>query len=545
MPRYSYGGDPFDGVQYHNTSPDFGAAASALAPLIAMSAQNDANNRQMELQNAQRMSEDARLSAASTLSYMQEVRASRLQEAQLAMQAMKLGSEMREIDYRMDQARKLDDAKWRARDARSTFFSVSPDIERRLQKRDLLGADNLIKQAYQIPGITDDEVSLKLLSEYSSTLGRFTIDGRPAIEVFDKIKRSIESGGTGVADLKKALESSSGSDLSEVASSISGLSSKFTKYELEAFLGQGNHLMTPEKQDQLDQTLAGLRAQWMTELSALDGDDQEGRERLSRKYNSNKEAITQVFLRGSYDPLYSSEGPTTGASIDSVHTKLTKQLNDQIDLINSTMRDRAMLTGGHGIDLNSEAGREAYQEIMEKGSPEQKKALESLMSPVRFDRSKPYVVDQNNAEMQKLVRESGVLDAFDNVTFNPWNRETRRARQMQAALDAQATNLKLQIARLAHSPREARRADVESLLQSVGAYNEIARPLTGGADVFSGNVFENNFYGTLESSIRRNEAADQRMRNMLLRTATAPTAPAAPAAPASDAISQFAPVKPK
>ena len=511
MPQYAYrpSSDPYQDVQYHDASPDWESAARSTAMLANMFSQREQSNRAMDLEQTRMQMENSRANNAAVLDYMKQVRQDRLLESQQAMEMLKLGTEMREVNYRMDQAKKMDEAKWRARDARQQYFSLIPRMEQKLRERDLIGAEEDLSLAYQIPGISEDEFSVKHLGEVSSLMSKFTIDGKPAVQVLRGIKSSLQ-----VADMNspawsefKQLAQEFPTDIKLAAKKLAALRGEpEDRAELyENFFRQATNIMTPEKQAELDAVLAGQRQRLMQKREeAADSGDFDRLNELNAAYGLLEEQTKQTYLNGNgkYSPFMSTTSPIENHTyLTAVNNRITSRLEEArsyFDTLNGNLKIRAEFARGRK-DLNSP---EVYKTVMEEGTPAQKAAYQAMLS-------NPNVWNAANKAMTDVAVSTAHQGNAENLTMlDFWmQNDGKRIREVKSELDFALSGLLGHMSRIAASPGTVTTGDLQALYAARDNYARVATPFNGGVSPISGNFFEPNFVAQLERIAQRNSRA--------------------------------------
>jgi hypothetical protein len=461
-------------MQYVNTSPDLTGLAQVIGNLgttFQQSRQAD-SDRALEMYRIQQQANQQ--TASNMLNYLQELRQNRLQESQQAMQMLRLSTEMKETNYQMEQARKLDDAKWQAREARSQLFPLLSQVEGRTQDNDLWGASQLIKQAFSIPGVTDDEVSIKMLTEYNTRLNQFQIDGRPALQVLNGLKsEAMANLGSGSWDkLRDAMKRvSAGSNLDDVSkqfvAEMGAPAGQFAK--VKSFLEKGSRITTPEDSARLKQMEEQLENAFFARMSESMNDPMFDADEAMEQMLESKERMRQMTMYGKYSPFTSSDHPTTDyQTINNLIKPVQRNLADTRNII-QTIREnaatRAAFLGGKRID-----DQDAIRSLQKK-NPQAFIAFQKLLG-----QRNPKLMDAiDGKKLSELEKPSQLRSLFVN--------EEGIVRKLEADLGAVSANLLGIMSKIETDPKATRMQDLQMLQMYAEQLDGLLEPFYGAGSV--------------------------------------------------------------
>lgn len=511
---------PYAGMQFVSTAPDLGGLANVvggLANTFQESRRADAD-RALEMYRIQ--TESNQQTANNMLGYLQELRKNRYQESQQAMEMLKLSSEMKEINYRLEQTRKMDDAKWQARDARAQLFPLLSQIESRTQENDLWGASQLIKQGFSIPGVTDDETSLKFLTEYNARLNSFKIDDKPAIQVLNALKsEAIANHGSGSWDkLRDALKRvSAGSNLDEVskqlAADMGARPGQFAK--IKSFLEKGSNVTEPEEAARLKEQELALRSAYMNTIMQNMGNPDFDADAAADQFYEARERVRQIDKYGKYSPFQSSEHPTMDYMsfknlVQPVQRTLA-QNKQMLQDIADNASTRAAFLGAKPLDAET-------AKRLQKKNPQAYVAFQQLMA-----QRKPATADViDGKKLKEFGQPSEMRDRFTG--------EMGLLSKLEADLSATTSSILGIMAKIENDPKSTQEEDLALLNRYAEQLDSLLTPYYGPGSV-SMDIMNPYASKQMQRYIQNNKRQRQRLDRMMGGGAgnmvTIPSTPAA------------------
>lgn len=494
--------NPYDGQTFVPTTPDYQELANTIGGLAQNFQKMDMANRQADIDMYRTQAAAAQESANNMLSYMQEIRLNRLQESKQAMDMLRMTTELKEVNYKMEQARKLDDAKWQAREARSQILAGLADVNNRLNSSDITNANDLLTDLYKIPGASDDEVSMKLLAETSAHINQYKIGDQPAVQVLSALRNQVtaEQGSTAWAALKENLSMFPGTDIKELSRKLAlqtGDGSNAATYE--AYLRRGSGLMTPEKAQKVNQFTEELQAKMLNDIAAVDTEDplrDDKVKAIKDKYEHLLEFGRQTMIDGKYSIFNSSTGPTEGptsivAKTQSVKGMINEALNN-LQQVKTNAKTRAAWLRNKPLD------RETY-EVLAKSDPQSLIAFNKLMQ-----------------QRSPLMADTGIGPAPEDLNYY-WTGEEGQLKKLNAEIDFHTQNMIGALSQMEADPNNV----TEELFkfyndERIALNSKIAKFYGGeGTEPIGWNFLNPVASKSIASAIQRNRVMKERTMNAL------------------------------
>lgn len=493
---------PWAGTQWVNTEPDLNAVANIVGNLgqqFAQVRQQDAD-RALEMYQIQTASNQQ--TANNMLNYLGQIRQNRMEESRQAMEMLRLSSEMKEMNYQMEQARKLDDMKWQARDARAQLFPLLSEIESRTQNYDLLSANDLMRQAFRIPGVTDDETSIRLLNEYNSRLNSFKIGDKPAIQVLNSLKSEAMSnfGSASWDKLRSAMRDvSGGSNPREVAQRFvaemgapAGQAAK-----IESFLQKGTNIASPEDAARMKQFEMGLQEAYLRTVAERMGDPTFDADEAMSQMLEMKERGRQLMMYGDYSYFRSSEHPTM--DYDAINN-LVKPVQNRVNSLKGlfdTIRENAT-TRAAFLQGRSLTDTEITDNLIKKNP----QAYQAYVQMLR----------QRNPN----ISDKDVLKGVDNPQqLKRWfTSEEGLVRKLDNDLSQTTSQLLGVMSKIDSNPQSVTQGDLQNLYDLTYTLDSMLSPYYG-AGAISADLFNKYGVKNIIRQIRKNSQAEQAGQSFL------------------------------
>lgn len=503
---------PWAGMQYVNTEPDIGGFAKVLGGLaqtFEQTRQADAD-RSLEMYRIQTAANQQ--TASNMLNYLQEIRQNRLQESQQAMEMLRLSSEMKEANYRMEQARKLDDAKWQARDARSQLLPLLSDVDGRIQDNDLWGASQMMKQAFRIPGVTDDETSMKLLMEQNNLLNKYRIDDKPALQVLNALKsEATASFGSGSWDkLRDAMKRvSAGSNLDEVSrqltSDMGAPAGQAAK--IKSFLQKGVRTQNPEDVARLKQIENSMQESFLQNAIAKMGDPSFDMDSAMDDMLEMKERTRQLMMYGDYSIFRSSDHPTM--DYDAVNNLIQPVKQNMSDLTNlfDTIRQNATTRAAflQGRSLEEISDKDTIDKLKKKNP----QAYDTFIKLLQ--QRNPKLADSAAGNLSK--KPSELRKFFSSSPDYYFHDEEGVVKKLDNDLSIASSNLLGFMSKMDSNPKSVNQNDIQQLAEYASQLDSLLEPFYGPGSV-SMDLLNKYTSRKLARQIRQNMANMNRFNAM-------------------------------
>ena len=492
MPSYP-AGNPWMNMQFVDTTPRYDDAARMIAGVASSFSANQIANRQLDIEQQRQASQDRRDANAEMYNYLNAIRQDRLQETKQAMEMLQLNSQLKMVNYQLEQAKKMDDRKWQALDARQQVFGMLPSYEEAVQRGDLLGAGRVLSAASVIPGASDDEATVRVIGEYRNNLSKFTIDGKPALTVLSGIESTLKAdyGSAGWDSYREAVQRvSPGTSLDALAADLAGRltsenPSKAAKaLQIKEYLSAGQRVQTPEDAQEFKALQSQLRANFFAQKMALPPgqDDTELRE----QYDSTMEMAKQIYTHGNYSMFRSSDSLLTGPEtisglVSNVQNTVQGALTD-LERIRSNASLRQAYLNNQGLTPETRAKL--------KDDPEALAAFDRMLA-----NRDPKQADELMGTPWALQKITQGLNMVDDAAMNDFN----------SRLAYQSATLKGLLSKIAAEPSKVSGADMAAIANTTSSLNSLLTPFYG-APPLDANYFNRPTYNYLRRQAAKNDA---------------------------------------